>query len=54
VESGKAPGDLEVVEQKIEAPAFATTRALPLCQWPAWPHYKSGPAEAASSFSCAP
>ena len=54
VESGKAPGDLEVVEQKIEAPAFATTRSLPLCQWPAWPHYKSGPAEAAASFSCAP
>jgi feruloyl esterase len=54
VENGKAPGDLEVAEQKIEAPAFATTRALPLCQWPAWPHYKSGPVEAASSFTCAP
>jgi dienelactone hydrolase len=54
VESGKAPGDLEVVEQKIEAPAFAKVRALPLCQWPAWPHYKSGPVEAASSFVCAP
>ena len=36
------PGDLEVTEQKVEAPAFETTRALPLCQWPAWPHYKSG------------
>jgi hypothetical protein len=54
VENGKAPGDLEVVEQKIEAPAFPTTRALPLCQWPAWPHYKSGPVAAASSFVCAP
>ncbi|HLG83230.1 MAG TPA: tannase/feruloyl esterase family alpha/beta hydrolase [Bradyrhizobium sp.] len=54
VENGKAPGDLEVVEQKIEQPSFATTRALPLCQWPAWPHYKSGPAEAAASFVCAP
>ena len=54
VENGKAPGDLEVVEQKIEQPAFATTRSLPLCQWPAWPHYKSGPVEAASSFVCAP
>src|SRR6266568_3534036 len=42
VENGKAPGDLEVTEQKVEAPAFETTRALPLCQWPAWPHYKSG------------
>ena len=43
VENGKVPGDLEVTEQKVEAPAFETTRALPLCQWPAWPHYKSGP-----------
>ena len=30
VESGKAPGDLEVIEQKLEAPAFDPTRALPL------------------------
>jgi hypothetical protein len=54
VEKGHAPGDLEVVEQKVEAPAFAVRRALPLCRWPAWPHYKSGPVAAASSFSCAP
>src|SRR6185312_15810237 len=54
VENGKAPGDLHVLEQKVEPPAFATVRALPLCQWPAWPHYKSGPAHAASSFTCAP
>ena len=32
VENGKAPGDLEVIEQKVEAPAFETTRSLPLCQ----------------------
>src|SRR5947208_8701859 len=43
VENGKAPGDLEVIEQKVEAPAVETMRALPLCQLPAWPHYKSGP-----------
>jgi feruloyl esterase len=54
VEKGQAPGDLEVLEQKVEPPAFATVRALPLCQWPAWPHYKSGPAHASSSFVCAP
>jgi hypothetical protein len=54
VEKGHAPGDLEVAEQKVEPPAFATVRALPLCQWPAWPHYKSGPANLASSFTCAP
>src|SRR5438445_6721920 len=54
VEKGKAPGDLEVAEQKVEAPSFATLRALPLCRWPAWPHYKAGPVTEASSFSCAP
>ena len=54
VEKGQAPGDLEVAEQKVEAPSFAAIRALPLCQWPAWPHYKSGPVNAASSFACAP
>ncbi|MGJ4951567.1 tannase/feruloyl esterase family alpha/beta hydrolase [Bradyrhizobium sp. HKCCYLS20291] len=53
VETGKAPGDLEVVEQKIEAPAFAVTRSLPLCRWPAWPRYKAGPMEQAGSFVCA-
>ncbi|WP_456670829.1 tannase/feruloyl esterase family alpha/beta hydrolase [Bradyrhizobium sp. USDA 3240] len=54
VENGKAPGDLEVREQKTEAPAFDTVRALPLCRWPAWPHYKAGPVTAAASFACAP
>lgn len=54
VESGKAPGDLDVIEQTIAAPAFAVTRSLPLCRWPAWPHYKSGPSQQAASFSCAP
>jgi len=38
----------------IRVPQFATVRALPLCPWPAWPHYKSGPANVASSFTCAP
>jgi len=54
VEKGKAPVDLEVAEQKVEAPSFATLRALPLCRWPAWPHYKSGPVTEAASFTCAP
>ncbi|GIQ77689.1 hypothetical protein BraRD5C2_61390 [Bradyrhizobium sp. RD5-C2] len=54
VENGKAPGDLDVREQKTEAPSFDTIRALPLCRWPAWPHYKAGPVTAAASFSCAP
>jgi hypothetical protein len=54
VENGKAPGDLEVVEQKVEAPSFATVRALPLCRWPAWPHYRSGPANVSASFVCGP
>jgi feruloyl esterase len=54
VEKGQAPGDLEVVEQKVEAPAFAVLRALPLCRWPSWPHYKSGDYKSASSFLCGP
>lgn len=54
VEKGKAPGDLEVIEQKVESPSFETLRSLPLCRWPAWPHYKSGQANLAASFHCAP
>lgn len=54
VEKGKAPDDLEVTEQKVEAPSFAVTRAMPLCRWPSWPHYKSGPVTEAASFTCAP
>jgi Tannase and feruloyl esterase len=54
VENGQAPGDLEVIEQKVEAPLFETTRSLPLCQWPAWPHYKYGPVNLARNFYCGP
>ena len=53
VENGKAPGDLEVTEQKVEAPAFETLRALPLCQWPAWPHYQEGQVESGREVSTA-
>ena len=51
VERGKAPGTLEVVEQKVET-GFAVTRSLPLCQWPLWPKYNSGDTAKASSFTC--
>src|SRR5262245_1441313 len=54
VENGKAPGDLEVIEQKVEAPLFETTRSLPLCQWPSWPHYRYGPVDLARNFYCGP
>ena len=54
VEKGQAPGDLEVVEQKVEAPTFAVLRTLPLCRWPSWPRYKSGDFKSASSFRCGP
>jgi len=54
VENGRAPGDLTVTEQKIEVPSFVITRSLPLCRWPAWPHYRSGPQTDAASFSCSP
>ena len=51
VENGKPPGALTVVEQSLE-PTIATTRSLPLCEWPAWPHYNGGDAKSASSYSC--
>lgn len=54
VEKDQAPGDLEVTEQKVEAPAFPVARSLPLCRWPAWPHFKSGPVTDAASYFCAP
>ena len=53
VEKGRAPGDLEVVEQQAALP-IAVDRSLPLCQWPAWPHYKAGNSRSAKSFVCAP
>ena len=53
-ESAEGQAAIRPAEQKVEAPSFATLRALPLCRWPAWPHYKSGPVTEASSFTCAP
>jgi len=52
VENGKAPEDLVVTEQTIEA-APKAVRARPLCQWPTWPIYKNGDVNQASSFECA-
>jgi feruloyl esterase len=51
VERGQSPGVLQLLEQDAKPP-FATKRARPLCQWPAWPRYKGGDANAASSFEC--
>jgi hypothetical protein len=53
VEGDRAPGNLVVVEQKAALP-ITTDRTLPLCQWPAWPHYKAGDPKLAASFVCAP
>jgi hypothetical protein len=52
VENSRAPGDLVVVEQQAVQP-IKTDHALPLCQWPGWPHYKAGDAKIAASFACA-
>ena len=51
VENGKAPGTLTVVEQTVEAEP-KTVRALPLCQWPMWPKYRTGDPTQAASFEC--
>ena len=53
VENGRAPGDLVVVEQQPALPV-TVDRSLPLCRWPAWPHYKAGDPKSAASFVCAP
>lgn len=45
VENGKAPG------KSVQVTAGA--RGLPMCSYPEYPKYKKGPAEAASSYSCA-
>ncbi|RYZ11662.1 MAG: tannase/feruloyl esterase family alpha/beta hydrolase, partial [Comamonadaceae bacterium] len=31
---------------------FSVTRARPLCEWPTWPRYRGGDANAAASFTC--
>ena len=52
VEQGKAPGPLEVVMQE-RVPPFAVTRSLPLCRWPAHPHYSGrGDPSKAANFGC--
>ena len=51
VENGKAPGNL-VVAQQTAANPVVTDRALPLCQWPLWPRYKSGDVKKAENFAC--
>ncbi len=51
VERGKAPEGLTLVEQRVE-PSFPMVRARPLCEWPQWPHYKSGDVKQAGSFAC--
>ena len=44
------------VERGVAPPLHATVtggeRSLPLCSYPAHPHYVSGPAEAAASYEC--
>jgi len=53
VENAKAPEGLTLAEQKLE-PGFSVTRTRPLCEWPAWPHFKGGDVKAAGSYECAP
>jgi hypothetical protein len=51
VEQGEAPSRLTVVEQTLTLP-IATTRELPLCEWPLWPKYTAGDPNRPLSFSC--
>lgn len=51
VEQGKPPAKLTLVEQEAVAP-FQVKRAMPLCEWPAWPKHKGGDASKAENFEC--
>jgi feruloyl esterase len=51
VEHGKAPADLVVTEQSLQA-APKLLRARPLCEWPRWPKYRAGDVNDAKSFTC--
>ncbi len=51
VERGRPPVGLQLVEQSFNPP-FAVTRARPLCEWPAWTHYRGGDPAQAASFEC--
>jgi Tannase and feruloyl esterase len=51
VERGVAPTGLQLAEQSAKAP-FVVQRTRPLCEWPTWPRYRAGDANAAASFDC--
>lgn len=51
VENGREPAGLTIVEQEAKPP-FRVTRARPLCEWPKWPRYRRGDANASESFQC--
>jgi feruloyl esterase len=44
VEKGVAPG--------MSVPVTAGEKSLPLCSYPTYPKYRSGPAAAAASYAC--
>ena len=50
-EQGEAPSRLTVVDQSLNLP-IATTRELPLCEWPLWPQYSAGDPSKPLSFQC--
>ena len=52
VENGKAPGNAHCRRADRRGRTSRTVRALPLCQWPMWPKYKSGDVKKAESFVC--
>lgn len=51
VENDRAPAGLTLVEQTAKPP-FPVVRARPACEWPRWPRYCAGDANAAQSFEC--
>ncbi len=51
VEQGQTPSRMTLVEQTLSLPV-ATTREMPLCEWPLWPQYSAGDPSKPLSFQC--
>jgi feruloyl esterase len=51
VTKGNTPETLTQTAQ-ASVPPFTVSATRPLCRYPAYPHYKSGPPNDAASFAC--
>jgi feruloyl esterase len=52
VETGKAPGDTQVLSEMDVVPPFTVNATFPMCAYPMYPRYKGGDQKAAASYVC--